>query len=82
VREEACIGGATMPQPWTLRLTRNAAALAASSPDFALQASLFYCRTCLHMWCFQFVVLGIKSDPYKLFINLTLLGHVTENFDF
>ena len=29
-----------------------------------------------------FVVLGIKSDPYKLFINLTLLGHVTENFDF
>jgi hypothetical protein len=29
-----------------------------------------------------FVVLGIKSDSYKLFINLTLLGHVTENFDF
>ena len=25
---------------------------------------------------------GIKSDPYKLFINLTLLGHVTENFNF
>jgi hypothetical protein len=24
VREEACIGGATTPQPWTLRLTRNA----------------------------------------------------------
>ena len=32
VREEACIGGATMPQPWALRLTRNAAALAAASP--------------------------------------------------
>ena len=32
VREGACIGGATMPQPWTLRLTRNAAALAAASP--------------------------------------------------
>ncbi len=23
MREEACSGGATMPQPWTLRLTRN-----------------------------------------------------------
>ncbi len=22
MREEACIGGATMPQPWTLRLTQ------------------------------------------------------------
>jgi len=32
VREGACIGGATMPQPWTLRFTRNAAALAAASP--------------------------------------------------
>ena len=32
VREGACIGGATMPQPWTLRLTRNTAALAAASP--------------------------------------------------
>ena len=32
MREGACIGGATMPQPWTLRLTRNAAALAAASP--------------------------------------------------
>jgi len=30
VREGACIGGATMPQPWTLRLTLNAAALAAA----------------------------------------------------
>ena len=29
MREGACIGGATMLQPWTLRLTRNAAALAA-----------------------------------------------------
>ncbi len=28
------------------------------------------------------VVLGIKSDSYKLFINLALLGHVTENFNF
>ena len=26
------IGGSTMLQPWTLRLTRNAAALAAASP--------------------------------------------------
>jgi hypothetical protein len=32
VREGACIGGATMPQSWTLRLTRNAAALAAANP--------------------------------------------------
>jgi len=32
VREGACIGGATMPQPWTLRLTLNAAVLAAASP--------------------------------------------------
>ena len=31
VREGACIGVATMPQPWTLRLILNAAALAASS---------------------------------------------------
>ena len=32
MREGACIGGATMPQPWTLRLTlnRDAAALAAA----------------------------------------------------
>jgi len=27
VREGACIGVASMPQPWTLRLTLNAAAL-------------------------------------------------------
>ena len=32
VREGACIGGATMLQPWTLRLIRNAAALATASP--------------------------------------------------
>jgi hypothetical protein len=32
VREGVCIGVATMLQPWTLRLTRNAAALAAASP--------------------------------------------------
>ena len=32
VQEGACIGVATMPQPWTLRLTLNAAALAATSP--------------------------------------------------
>jgi hypothetical protein len=32
VREEACIGAATMLQPWTLRLILNAAALAAASP--------------------------------------------------
>jgi len=32
VREGACIWGATMPQPWTLTLTLNAAALAAASP--------------------------------------------------
>jgi hypothetical protein len=25
---------------------------------------------------------GFRSDSYKLFINLTLLGHVTENFNF
>ena len=30
VREGACIGGATMLQSWTLRLSRNPAALAAS----------------------------------------------------
>ena len=29
MREGACIGVATMPQPWTLRLTLNSAALAA-----------------------------------------------------
>jgi peptidoglycan biosynthesis protein MviN/MurJ (putative lipid II flippase) len=32
VREGACIGVATMSQPWTLRLTLKAAALAAASP--------------------------------------------------
>jgi hypothetical protein len=32
VREGACIGAATMLQPWTLRLILNAAALAAASP--------------------------------------------------
>ncbi len=32
MREGACIGGATMPQPWTLRLILNDAALAAASP--------------------------------------------------
>ena len=32
VREGACIGVATMPQPWTLRLILNSAALAAVSP--------------------------------------------------
>ncbi len=32
VREGACIGGATMIQPWTLRLTRNVAALTTVSP--------------------------------------------------
>jgi len=32
VREGACIGAVTMPQPWTLRLILNAAALAAASP--------------------------------------------------
>jgi len=32
VREGACIGGATMLQTWTLRLIRNAAALATASP--------------------------------------------------
>ena len=31
MREGACIGAATMLQPWTLRLIRNAAALAAAS---------------------------------------------------
>ena len=36
VLEGACIGGATMLQPWTLRLTRNlnAAALAAARPPW------------------------------------------------
>jgi hypothetical protein len=33
VREGACIGVATMPQPWTLRLILNAAAMAAASPQ-------------------------------------------------
>jgi hypothetical protein len=32
VREGACIGGATTPQPSMLRLIRNAAAFAAASP--------------------------------------------------
>jgi hypothetical protein len=32
MRERACTGAATMPQPSTLRLIRNAAALAAASP--------------------------------------------------
>jgi hypothetical protein len=32
VREGACIGAATILQPWTLRLILNAAALAAASP--------------------------------------------------
>jgi hypothetical protein len=32
VREGACIGAATMPQPWTLRLILHAAALATASP--------------------------------------------------
>jgi hypothetical protein len=32
VREGACIGAATILQPWTLRLNLNAAALAAASP--------------------------------------------------
>ena len=35
MREEACIGGATMAQPSILRLILNVAALAAA--DFALQ---------------------------------------------
>ena len=39
VREGACIGGATMLQPWTLRLTRNAAAvLAAASIQYSVMA--------------------------------------------
>jgi hypothetical protein len=33
-REGACTGAATMPQPSTLRLIRNAAALAAASPTW------------------------------------------------
>ena len=32
MQEGACIGAATMLQPWTLRLILNAAALAAASP--------------------------------------------------
>ena len=32
MREGACMGVATMPQPLTLRLILNAAALAAASP--------------------------------------------------
>ena len=32
-RQGACTGAATMPQPSTLRLIRNAAALAAASPE-------------------------------------------------
>ena len=42
VQEGACIGVATMPQPWTLRLTLNAAALADASPTL-----LFRRRVCL-----------------------------------
>jgi hypothetical protein len=37
VREGACIGAATILQPWTLKLILNAAALAAASPT-SLQA--------------------------------------------
>jgi len=36
VREGACIGGATMLQPWTLRLTRNAAAALAAGPGMCV----------------------------------------------
>jgi hypothetical protein len=36
VREGACIGAATILQPWTLRLILNAAALAAASPTLLL----------------------------------------------
>jgi hypothetical protein len=38
VREGACIGGATIPQPWTLRLILNAAALAAASPTLLFRS--------------------------------------------
>jgi hypothetical protein len=37
VREGACIGAATILQPWTLRLILNAAALAAASPKVPLK---------------------------------------------
>ncbi len=55
MREGACIGDATMLQPWTLRLTRNAAALAAASPTLALQA-VVECRA-LEPECFRVDVL-------------------------
>jgi hypothetical protein len=32
VREGACIGGATMPQPWTLRLTRSVCVFSTAGP--------------------------------------------------
>ena len=45
MREGACIGAATMLQPWTLRLTLNAAALAAASPTLLFRpCSLVECR--------------------------------------
>ncbi len=40
VREGACIGAATMIQPWTLRLILNAAALADESRLFSSGAAV------------------------------------------
>ena len=40
MREGACIGAATMLQPWTLRLILNAAALAAASPTLLFRPPL------------------------------------------
>jgi hypothetical protein len=42
VREAACIGVATMPPPWTLRLILNAAALAAASPTLLFRPPPFH----------------------------------------
>jgi len=48
VREGACIGVATMPQPWTLRLTLNAAALAAAaaSPTLLFKLNQLFPGVC------------------------------------
>jgi hypothetical protein len=47
VREGACIGAATILQPWTLRLILNAAALAAASPTLLTGRHRDVCSPCV-----------------------------------
>ena len=67
MREGACIGGATMPQPWTLRLTRNAAALAAASPTLLFRLCDFV--------TVEFVVTESSTGPRKRFREM-IVAHV------